>query len=640
LLGVVVNNGIILIDYTNILRKRGFRKNRALITAGLSRVRPILITAGTTIVAMFPLAMGKSEYVGAIGAPFAITVIGGLSLSTLLTLVFIPTLYAGMENAMNWIKSLSWKLKAALLTIFIIGSVYIFLRVDTFIWQLLDFMMLIIGVPGITAFILTSLRQASEDVVSGKEEIVIKIRKLVKIYDRDSQFTREWKSGIKIRERAGLLKDYKNIRDFYDLIWQVPLFIFLVYFTFIYTESSFWMWVISHAVYFFLFLLWVPFNQVLINKYESTSKEKFQKIRKIIGNLIYWAVPAIFVFIFFRKWDNIGMVIFVAAIWLILLVIYSSGQYIHRKNLNIARIEGRFSTMRRGYFNMVRQIPIIGKHKKPFRALNGVSLEIKTGMFGLLGPNGAGKSTMMRIICGILEQSYGKIWINGLDTKKYREELQGLIGYLPQAFGTYENMSAWEFLDYQAILKGIKDTTVRNERMEYVLKNVHMYERRNDKIGSFSGGMKQRIGIAQILLNLPRILVVDEPTAGLDPRERIRFRNLLVELSRERIVIFSTHIIEDISSSCNQVAVINRGNLKYFGSPNNMLNMGNNFVWQFFIPAKEFDDFANKQLIVHHMRDGVNIKVRCLAKEQPYPGAVNVSPHLEDAYLCLLKDFV
>jgi ABC-type multidrug transport system ATPase subunit len=322
-----------------------------------------------------------------------------------------------------------------------------------------------------------------------------------------------------------------------------------------------------------------------------------------------------------------------------LLVIYSSGDYIHKKNLNIARIEGRLAGLRRGYFNMVRQIPIFGKRKKPFRALNGVSLEINTGMFGLLGPNGAGKSTMMRIICGILEQSYGKIWINGLDTQKYREELQGLIGYLPQAFGTYENMSAVEFLDYQAILKGIKDAKTRDERIEYVLKNVHMYERRNDKIGSFSGGMKQRIGIAQILLNLPRILVVDEPTAGLDPRERIRFRNLLVELSRERIVIFSTHIIEDISSSCNQVAVINRGDLKYFGTPGDMVNMGEGFVWQFTIPAKEFDNIADKKLIVHHMRDGENIRVRCLSMDKPNENAVNVSPHLEDAYLCLLKDF-
>ena len=640
LIGVVVNNGIILIDFTNILRKRGYRKSRALMTAGLSRVRPILITAITTIVALFPLAMGQAEYVGAIGAPFAITVIGGLALSTLLTLVFIPTLYAGLENALNWIKSLHWGYKVGIAVSYLAGSYLIFFEVDSFLWQLLDFMLLIILVPGIIAFVTTSLRQASERVIDEKEPIVIKVRKLVKIYDRDSRFVREWKSGIKIRERAGLTKDYKHLRDFSDLVWELPLFVFVVYFTFFFLESNLWMWILSHMVYFFLFLLWVPVKQVLVNLHESSGKKFYQKLKKWIYNIIYWVVPLVFLFVFYRNWDNIGMVIFIAIIWFVLLIIYSTAEYIQKKNMNIARIEGRFGTIRRGYFNLVRQIPIIGKRKKPFRALNGVTIEIKTGMFGLLGPNGAGKSTMMRIITGILEQSYGKIWINGMDTQKYREELQGLIGYLPQAFGTYENMSAWEFLDYQAILKGIKDTPTREARLEYVLKSVHMWERRKDKIGAFSGGMKQRIGIAQILLNLPRILVVDEPTAGLDPRERIRFRNLLVELSRERIVIFSTHIIEDISSSCNQVAVINRGNLKYFGTPSEMVNMGNNFVWQFSVPAKEFDNMSNKQLIVHHMRDGENIKVRCLAKEKPTEDAVNVSPHLEDAYLCLLKDFV
>ncbi len=640
LIGVVVNNGIILIDFTNILRKRGYRKSRALMTAGLSRVRPILITAITTIVALFPLAMGQAEYVGAIGAPFAITVIGGLALSTLLTLVFIPTLYAGLENALNWMKSLHWGYKVGIAVSYLAGSYLIFFEVDSFLWQLLDFMLLIILVPGIIAFVTTSLRQASERVIDEKEPIVIKVRKLVKIYDRDSRFVREWKSGIKIRERAGLTKDYKHLRDFSDLVWELPLFVFVVYFTFFFLESNLWMWILSHIVYFFLFLLWVPVKQVLVNLHKSSGKKFYQKLKKWIYNIIYWVVPLIFLFVFYRNWDNIGMVIFIAIIWFVLLIIYSTAEYIQKKNMNIARIEGRFGTIRRGYFNLVRQIPIIGKRKKPFRALNGVTIEIKTGMFGLLGPNGAGKSTMMRIITGILEQSYGKIWINGMDTQKYREELQGLIGYLPQAFGTYENMSAWEFLDYQAILKGIKDTPTREARLEYVLKSVHMWERRKDKIGAFSGGMKQRIGIAQILLNLPRILVVDEPTAGLDPRERIRFRNLLVELSRERIVIFSTHIIEDISSSCNQVAVINRGNLKYFGTPSEMVNMGNNFVWQFSVPAKEFDNMSNKQLIVHHMRDGENIKVRCLAKEKPTPDAVNVSPHLEDAYLCLLKDFM
>ncbi len=639
LLGVVVNNGIILIDYTNILRKDGHRKSRALITAGLSRVRPILITAITTIVALFPLAMGQAEYVGAIGAPFAITVIGGLSLSTVLTLVFIPTLYAGMENALNWIKSLNWTLKAGMLTVFVVGAFYIYFEVGTFIWQLLDFMLLIVLVPGVVAFAMTSLRNASTKLIEDNDPIRIQVRKLVKVYDRDNRFVREWKSGLRIRERAGLTKDYKHLRDFNDLVWQLPLFGFLVYFTFIYMESSLWMWILANLVFFYQFILYVPVNQVLINKHEATGKKTYLKINRIIKNILYWGTPLIFLYIFYKKWDNIGMVLFIGIISFILLIIYSSGDYIQQKKLNIARIQGRLSGMRRGYFNMVRQIPIIGKRKNPFRALNGVSLEIKTGMFGLLGPNGAGKSTMMRIICGILEQSYGKIWINGFDTQKYREELQGLIGYLPQAFGTYENMSAWEFLDYQAILKGVKDANTRAERLEYVLKNVHMYERRNDKIGSFSGGMKQRIGIAQILLNLPRILVVDEPTAGLDPRERIRFRNLLVELSRERIVIFSTHIIEDISSSCNQVAVINRGDLKYFGTPNDMVHMGTGFVWQYTVPANEFDKIADKKLIVHHMRDGENIRLRVLSKEQPHPDAVNVSPHLEDAYLCLLKDF-
>jgi len=261
--------------------------------------------------------------------------------------------------------------------------------------------------------------------------------------------------------------------------------------------------------------------------------------------------------------------------------------------------------------------------------IKDISLSFFPGAkIGLLGLNGAGKSTVLKIMAGVDKEYDGEV-----------QHLAGVsIGYLPQEFGSYENMTAWEFLDYQAILKGISDAETRNQRLEYVLKSVHMYDRRDDKIGSFSGGMKQRIGIAQILLNLPRILVVDEPTAGLDPRERIRFRNLLVELSRERIVIFSTHIIEDISSSCNNVAVINRGRLKYAGTPQNMVQLGEGFVWQFSIPASQFDDFANKQMIVHHMRDGENIKARCISKEQPAPGAINVKPHLEDAYLCLLKD--
>jgi ABC-type multidrug transport system ATPase subunit len=259
-------------------------------------------------------------------------------------------------------------------------------------------------------------------------------------------------------------------------------------------------------------------------------------------------------------------------------------------------------------------------------------------MFGLLGPNGAGKSTLMRIICGILEPSYGQITINGIDTKKKREELQGLIGYLPQEFGVYENLTAWEFLNYMGILKKIYNRREREERIEYVLNAVHMVSHKDEKLGSYSGGMKQRIGIAQILLNLPRILVVDEPTAGLDPRERIRFRNLLVELSKERIVIFSTHIIEDVASSCNQVAVVKSGELVYLGEPVQMAHIAQGKVWTADMDIASFETFKDRYIIIHHMRDGDNIRVRCMADECPRDDARSVKANLEDAYLCLLHE--
>ena len=198
-------------------------------------------------------------------------------------------------------------------------------------------------------------------------------------------------------------------------------------------------------------------------------------------------------------------------------------------------------------------------------------------------------------------------------------------------------MTAGEFLEYQAILKNILDKEKREERIRYVLGAVHMEEKRDQKIGSFSGGMKQRIGIAQTLLHLPRILVVDEPTAGLDPRERIRFRNLLVDLSRERVVIFSTHIIEDISSSCNRVAVLNRGGLVYLGEPTKMAQLAEKKVWQFLVPAKEFESMRSGLWIIHHIRVDDRIRVRCLSENKPVPDASPVRPTLEDSYLWLLR---
>jgi len=637
LLGVVVNNGIILIDYTNILRKRGNRRSRALMTAGMARIRPILITASTTVIAMVPLAMGKAEFVSAIGASFAITVIGGLTLSTLLTLIFIPTFYSGLENALDWFKSLNWTNKGIQLIIFAAFIFLIYTNIDKFLWKLITTILVVILVPATTWFIMNSLRKARETVIPADESINIYVQSLVKIYERENRWSREWAAGARIRKRLGLEKEHNSWNDMSQLTWQLPLFAFLVYFTYFYLNKGFWIFFFSILTWFSLSAIWNPFRELIKNMYRKSEKRFFPVLSGVLDFIIFWIVPLLNLALFQMKWDNIAVVLIIGFLWFTGLFIYKTGIKLSKENIDIYRLEGRFKEIRKTIYRIVAAVPLIGKKKKPFKALSCVTLNIGNGMFGLLGPNGAGKTTLMRIICGILEQSYGKVWINGLDTQKKREELQGLIGYLPQEFGSYENMTAHEYLHYQAMLKNIIDAKEREERVTFVLKAVHMEERRNEKIGSYSGGMKQRMGIAQILLHLPRILVVDEPTAGLDPRERIRFRNLLVELSRERVVIFSTHIIEDISSSCNQVAVLNKGKLRYKGKPIDMTKEAEGHVWQFNMPSADFGKFVSEHLVVHHMSDGENVRVRVISETKPWDTAVTSVPNLEDAYLWLLR---
>ena len=631
LLGVVVNNGIILIDYANILRRRGYRRNRALMTAGLSRIRPILITSITTIVAMLPMAMGNSEYAGAIGAPFAITVIGGLSFSALLTLILIPTVCMGLENTLQWYKGLSPKVWLLHGLLFVAGAGCIHLYGGSLLWQSVYGVLLLAGIPGAAYFMQASLRHARSKVIDPEADIHISVRNLVKIYDWPGRVSRQWRSGLLIRRRLGIDGEYRSLKDFVNVGWQFALLGFGVWFTWFFIDSRLWIFFLSFAVYAATLYLWRKVREYLYVRFAGSRTVKY------VNRIIFWSLPPLILFGLFRRLDNPNLVGTVGVLWAFCIAVYVTSGYLFEKEINIERVKGRFSGLRRSWFRLVKGIPLIGKRRRPFKALRGVSFEIRTGMFGLLGPNGAGKSTLMRIICGILEQSYGSIWINGLDTRVYREELQSLIGFLPQEFGTYENMSSWEFLDYQAILKGLVDSGLRRERLEYVLRAVHMFDRKDEKIGSFSGGMKQRIGIALILLHLPRILVVDEPTAGLDPRERIRFRNLLVELSKDRIVIFSTHIIEDISSSCSQVVVINKGSLKYFGDPVDMVGMAAGKVWLFDIDKTEFEQALDKSRIVNHIQKDDRIRVRYLSTASPHDGAVQAEPNLEDAYLCLLK---
>lgn len=626
LLGIVVNNGIILIDFAQQLRRKNMRITRAIMATGHARLRPILITTLTTIMAMVPLAMGDEEYVSVIAAPFAITVIGGLSLSTLFTLVFIPTVYSGMESMVKWFKELHIFIRIAQILLFVAGYSATYLWVESWLNQIILYFAILAAVPGGTYFLMHSLRSAKSDFIAPSDSLRIEINNVYKIYGQAGRFISEWRRK---RARGTSQNEESGFERILNTILRVTLLIFSAYFIYWYMEDG------------FLIFLLMPLFFIAAMHFVKATLQQFTGSKKLARwgcSLLYWAFPLINMAFYYIKAESITASITVALFWFPVMLISTTSKKIERENIDIVKIKGKLARLKKLYYNAVMAIPIIGKKVKPFKALDGVSLTIENGMFGLLGPNGAGKTTLMRIICGILDQSYGTLKINGYDVNQNREELQGMIGYLPQDFGMYENLTARTFLEYQAMQKGITDKKERTERIEKVLKAVDLQDKGDEEIGSFSGGMKQRVGIAKTLLHLPRILVVDEPTAGLDPRERIRFRNLLVELARERIVIFSTHVIEDIASSCDRVAVLSQGNVRYLGQPKMLAHEAEGKVWQLSIKEEELDAIQQKFTVTHHARIEDHIRVRLLSKQKPFEQAQQVKPTLEDAYLWLLKN--
>jgi ABC-type multidrug transport system ATPase subunit len=269
-----------------------------------------------------------------------------------------------------------------------------------------------------------------------------------------------------------------------------------------------------------------------------------------------------------------------------------------------------------------------------FQALDGIDLTIAQGMFGLLGPNGAGKSTLMRILVTLMKSTSGEILIDGKDINKYRKEIRNMVGYLPQDFRFFAKLRSWEFLDYAARLAGMNSRKERNKRVDEMLESVGLYEFRNRMANKLSGGMKRRLGIAQALIAHPSIIIVDEPTTGLDPEERIRFRNLLSDLGRsDTIIILSTHIVGDISSTCNQMALLNEGSLIYNGTPENLVKQAEGFVWRAEISQVEYETLKSEVPIISTIPSGGGWEVQFVGEKPERIDAIRVDPNLEHAYV-------
>lgn len=270
-------------------------------------------------------------------------------------------------------------------------------------------------------------------------------------------------------------------------------------------------------------------------------------------------------------------------------------------------------------------------------ALKDISLHIPVGMYGLLGENGAGKTTLMRILATMLELSTGTVKINGIDIKN-KKEIRKIIGYLPQEFSVYPNMSVYSALDYLGILAELPKN-IRRQRIDELLKQVNLEQEKNKKFKNLSGGMKRRFGIAQALLNNPKILIIDEPTAGLDPEERLRFYNLLSELAMDRIVLLSTHIVGDIEATCSKVAVLCSGEVVFEGQIEKLLQLGNEKVYTTTIMQNELNNFKKKYRVISIHQNGTDVSCRFLSSASPQKDWVSCQPTIEDSYMYLLSSF-
>jgi ABC-2 type transport system ATP-binding protein len=275
----------------------------------------------------------------------------------------------------------------------------------------------------------------------------------------------------------------------------------------------------------------------------------------------------------------------------------------------------------------------LGKqYRRDFWGLKDFTIEIQPGILGLLGPNGAGKSTFMRMLATITKPTEGTISWDDVDIVKSPDTLRSVLGYLPQDFGVYPNLNALEFLEYMAAIKGLDAASTR-KRIDELLQVVNLAEVAKRPLGGYSGGMRQRVGIAQALLNDPQLLIVDEPTAGLDPEERVRFRNLLSDLSGERIVILSTHIVSDVEATATYIVLINKGNLLRKSVPEDLLKGLENKVWEWTVTSDELIPLKQKYIVSGTIRRSSGVQVRVVSESKPEANAVNIPPNLEDAYL-------
>jgi multidrug efflux pump subunit AcrB/ABC-type multidrug transport system ATPase subunit len=642
LLGLAVNPAILLVDrMQQRVLGSSWSAGAAAMAAVKERARPVLMTTCTTIAGLWPLAIPTGREFE-IWPPFAVVVMGGLASSSLLILLVIPMGFVFLSRLDRlfgrfgpWI-TLSWiGMTAAVMT-----PLIMFEQITSMRWQVTTTML--VAAVFLGAFVLFFRKS---EISEPSQEINVDVKFLHKIYGRPGPVGRAWRSGEHFAERvlARGGKPFLPGDTIQPIMTRIALLSGAGYLAFS-LSTTWWRLVFSFTGAVILSQILIQLRR-LRGKCDPSGRPDPGGIEHLLAFLVPWIVfilLGLYYYLIPVMADGNPRLTLLALVLIGALIIFIQGGRKTAKDLAAGKITERAE---RGFLQRVRTIWrrvsrrlfSLDLPREEVEALENVHFRAEKGMIGILGPNGAGKTTLLRILAGILVPTTGAIDIGGISIKKIRRYLARWIGYLPQDFGLPGNLTGREYLEYYALLYDIGDSIVKKKRVETLLEEVGLSDQADKMIKGYSGGMRQRVAVARTLLRLPPIIIVDEPTVGLDPRERIRFRNLLVKLAEKRVVLFSTHVVEDVAVACERVIVLAAGKMVFDGKPSMLAREAEGMVWELRIRAGEEKDIRKDAMIVDQIpeKDGLYL-LRALCSEPPFPQARRISPGLQDGYLQLV----
>jgi ABC-type multidrug transport system ATPase subunit len=646
LIGLTVNPAILLVDRMQQHMRSGVTTaGAAALAAVRERTRPVLMTAATTIAGLWPLALTTGEQFE-LWPPFAIVVMGGLATSTILTLLVVPVGFVILRKLDDlfgrlgpWVM-IGWVLATAAVIFPLVRAGLVI----TMTWQILTTVVVAGLLLGLAALVIWRPVLPEPDTTDGPPSV--EVRYLGKIYGRVGPIGRAWRVterfAARVLARGGTAFDRADARA---AIVTVTLLLIGVGYLAWAVQTRFWEVI-------FLYVAAGLASRLLreIRRARGRADEHGRVepggVEGVVSFFCPWFVT---IYIAFRDYvlprvegedPRISLALLIPLVLIVLFAQQGRRTAVRLSRGDIPRrvTAGRMQRTRILWRWLSRRMFGLDLPREEVRALTGAAFRADRGMVGILGPNGAGKTTLLRILAGILDPSVGTVVLGGVRLQAIRKYLARWVGYLPQDFGLPVDMTAREYLEYYALLYEIPEKD-RRERVERLLKEVGLGERAGDRIGSYSGGMRQRVAVARTLLRLPPIIIVDEPTVGLDPRERIRFRNLLSRLAEGRIVLFSTHVVEDVAVACERVIVLARGRLVFDGVPDELAAHAEGKVWEVRLAPGEEKTIAGGARIVDQVpeADG-RARTRILSTASPHGEAQPVEATLEDGYLVLAGD--